>query len=98
MRRYLLIFMAVLLVAATSEAANIQAPDIIAMPNKNGEVTFNHKKHVAGYGNCKTCHDRKEGKIKGLGKDWAHKVCKGCHEAIMVGPTVCNGCHAKPAK
>jgi len=96
--RYLLLLTSVLLVTSTSEAANRDVPEVVTMPNKNGEVTFNHKKHVNGHIECKTCHDRKEGKIRGMGKDWAHKVCKGCHEAMMVGPTLCNGCHLKPTK
>ncbi|MBT0663193.1 cytochrome c family protein [Geobacter pelophilus] len=70
------------------------APDIMTFPATVGDVIFNHKKHVDGGINCKTCHAYKGGKIKGLGKEWAHKVCRGCHEAIMMGPTKCTGCHA----
>lgn len=97
MQRYLLCLSLVLLSASFATAAE-DAPEIMTFPASKGEVVFNHKKHVAGYSNCKTCHDRKGGKIKGLGKEWAHKVCRGCHEAIMVGPVKCEGCHSTSVK
>ena len=82
-----------MLATVTCAIAADQMPDVITFPAKKGEVTFNHTNHVKGQSNCKTCHDRKRGKIKGLGREWAHKVCRGCHEAIMVGPVKCDGCH-----
>lgn len=90
-RNLLLVVSSLLLYCSTAAAAG--PPDELVFPARQGAVTFNHKEHVKGNIGCKTCHDRKGGKIKGLGKEWAHKVCKGCHEAIMVGPVVCDGCH-----
>lgn len=79
-----------------------EPPDMISIPNKKGTVIFPHKSHADTIGNCRRCHDRKGGKIKGLGKKWAHKVCKGCHLALLTGPVTCDGCHtgnkgAKPS-
>jgi predicted CXXCH cytochrome family protein len=79
-----------------------EPPNIISIPNREAAVVFPHKQHADAIGNCRRCHDRKGGKIKGLGKKWAHKVCKGCHLALLTGPVTCNGCHtggkgAKPA-
>jgi predicted CXXCH cytochrome family protein len=82
-----------MLAAITCATAAEPMPDVITFRAKKGEVTFSHTSHVKGQGTCKTCHDRKGGKIKGLGREWAHKVCRGCHEAIMVGPVQCEGCH-----
>ena len=54
---------------------------VVILPAKNGNVSFPHKKHqdmkeMA----CTNCHETdKGGKIAELGKDWAHKTCKGCH-------------------
>ena len=70
---------------------------VVVLPAKNGNVTFPHKKHqdmkeMA----CTTCHETdKGGKIAALGKDWAHKTCKGCHEEKKMGPTKCSDCHKK---
>ena len=70
---------------------------VVVLPAKNGNVTFPHKKHqdmkeMA----CTTCHESdKGGKIAALGKDWAHKTCKGCHEDKKMGPTKCAECHKK---
>lgn len=73
------------------------AADTIVLPAKNGNVTFPHKKHqeIKEKG-CTSCHESdKGGKIVGLGKDWAHKTCKGCHEEMKKGPTKCGECHKK---
>ena len=74
------------------------ADDAISLPAKNGNVSFPHKKHqeVKLEKGCKACHDQDSGgKIAGLGKDWAHKTCKGCHEDMKKGPTKCGECHKK---
>jgi type 1 fimbria pilin len=68
---------------------------VVVLPAKNGNVTFPHKKH-ADVMACTTCHETdKGGKIAALGKDWAHKTCKGCHADKKMGPTKCNECHVK---
>jgi len=72
--------------------------DMISLPAKNGNVNFPHSKHMAikQEKGCIACHETdKGGKIAGLGKDWAHKTCKGCHEKMGKGPTKCGDCHKK---
>ena len=71
------------------------AADSITLPAKNGDITFPHKKHQELLKDCKLCHEKGPGKIEGLGKDWAHKTCKGCHEDKKMGPTKCSDCHKK---
>ena len=70
---------------------------VVTLPAKNGDVTFPHKKHKdMKEMKCTNCHETdKGGKIADLGKDWAHKTCKGCHEEKKMGPTKCNECHKK---
>ena len=74
-------------------AATAMAADVITLPAKNGDVTFNHKKHQEALKDCKVCHEKEPGKIEGFGKDYAHKNCKGCHTDMKKGPTNCKGCH-----
>jgi len=76
-------------------AATAMAADTITLPAKNGNVTFDHKKHQESLKDCKVCHEKEPGKIEGLGKDWAHKTCKGCHAEKNAGPTKCGECHKK---
>ena len=72
------------------------AEDTIRLPAKNGNVVFQHKVHEARLPDCKPCHaNEKGGKIEGLGRDWAHKNCVGCHWKGKVSPTKCDGCHKK---
>lgn len=80
-------------ISAVAGAEAKDPPDVIAIPNAQATVMFPHKHHVETIGNCRRCHDRKGGRIKGLGMKWAHKVCKGCHLALLTGPVTCNGCH-----
>jgi len=82
----------VLMVAFAATTA--VAADTVVMKAKNGDVTFNHKAHSAS-GDCKACHgEGTPGKLT-LGKDAAHKLCKGCHDAKKQGPTKCGECHKK---
>lgn len=68
---------------------------VVVLQAKNGDVTFPHKKHKDMMA-CTTCHETDNGgKIAALGKDWAHKTCKGCHEEKKMGPTKCSDCHKK---
>jgi flavoprotein len=78
-------------------AVTAQAHDkVVILPAKNGDVTFNHLKHKEVKKQCVACHEtEKGGKIANMGKDWAHKTCKGCHEELKQGPTACTGCHKK---
>ncbi len=71
-------------------------PESIDLPASMGKVTFPHKKHQELLKqDCKKCHEKAPGKIAELGKDWAHKTCKGCHTEMKKGPTSCKDCHKK---
>jgi Class III cytochrome C family len=88
------IIAAVALTLFTASMALAANPETISLLAKNGNVTFHHKIHEA-YG-CMKCHATATGgKIEGIGKDWAHKTCKGCHEEKKQGPTKCGECHKK---
>jgi len=72
--------------------------DTISLPAKNGNVSFPHLKHqeIKQDKGCTACHETNQGgKIAGLGKDWAHKTCKGCHAEMGKGPVKCGDCHKK---
>lgn len=81
-----------LMVAFAASAAF--AADTVVLKAKNGNVTFDHKKHSAS-GDCKSCHGEGTPAKLTLGKDAAHKLCKGCHETKKAGPTKCGECHKK---
>ena len=83
------VFMVLFAVASAAVAA-----DMMTLKSKLGAVTFNHKVHGETAG-CKSCHpEATPGKLT-LGKDSAHKLCKGCHEMKKAGPTKCGDCHKK---
>ncbi len=84
---------AAILVAFAASTA-LAAPATVTMTAKNGNVTFDHKKHSAS-GDCKVCHGEGTPAKLTLGKDAAHKLCKGCHDAKKAGPTKCGECHKK---
>jgi DNA polymerase III alpha subunit (gram-positive type) len=86
--KYCVIFIFVLSFLGESYAA-----EVIQLPASKGNVNFPHKAHVYILKDCKKCHENTPGKIKDLGKDWAHKTCKGCHTKMNKGPTYCKGCH-----
>jgi len=69
--------------------------DVISLPASMGKVSFPHKMHQELLKDCSKCHEKGPGKIKELGKDWAHKTCKGCHTEMKKGPTSCTDCHKK---
>lgn len=81
-----------LMVAFAASAAF--AADTVVLKAKNGNVTFDHKKHSTT-NDCKTCHGEGTPAKLALGKDVAHKLCKGCHETKKAGPTKCGECHKK---
>ncbi|WP_243370259.1 cytochrome c7 [Geotalea sp. SG265] len=87
------------IIAATAlvifAAGAAMAADTMTFPAKNGNITFDHKKHQETLKDCKICHEKGPGKIEGFGKDKAHKLCKGCHEEKKAGPTKCGECHKK---
>jgi predicted CXXCH cytochrome family protein len=71
------------------------AADVVELPASKGTVTFPHKKHQEMLKDCIKCHEKGPGKIAELGKDWAHKVCRGCHTEMKRGPVICTDCHKK---
>lgn len=73
-------------------AANSTADEILLL--KHG-VEFNHKLHQAEkVGICSVCHEESVGKIKGFGREWAHRRCINCHDLHNEGrPANCGGCH-----
>lgn len=86
------------ILAICAFAGTVFAADVIELPASMGKVTFPHKKHQVMLKDCKKCHEHGPGKIKELGKDWAHKTCKGCHTEGFngkKGPTACKDCHKK---
>jgi hypothetical protein len=85
----------VTLIALFAFAGTVYAADVIDLPATMGKVSFPHKKHQEILKDCKKCHDKGPGKIAELGKDWAHKTCKGCHTEMKKGPTNCKDCHKK---
>jgi predicted CXXCH cytochrome family protein len=85
--------LAVVLMVAFSASAALAA-DTVVLKAKNGNVTFDHKKHSAT-GDCKSCHGEGTPAKIALDKDKAHKLCKGCHETKKAGPTKCGECHKK---
>jgi hypothetical protein len=92
MKKVIAAFVLTLFCAGMATAAG--RPTIV-LPAKNGNITFPHEKHQKMMA-CTTCHQSEAGgKIADLGKDWAHKTCKGCHTDKGQGPTHCSECHKK---
>jgi predicted CXXCH cytochrome family protein len=85
----------IVLIAMATFAGTAFAADTIELPASSGKVTFTHKKHQELLKDCKKCHEKGPGKIAELGKEWAHKTCKGCHTEMKKGPVKCGECHKK---
>ena len=85
---------AVLMVVFAASAALAVGPDSVTMNAKNGNVTFDHKKHSAA-GDCKVCHGEGTPAKLTLDKAAAHKLCIECHKAKTAGPAKCGECHKK---
>jgi len=73
------------------------AADVVTLKASNGNVTFNHKKHLEAAGNdCLKCHHTwKKGETSG-------KLCVECHKDKAEGKALsakdafhkdCQGCH-----
>lgn len=89
MKKLVVAVLMILFVASLAGAA-----DMMTIKTKQGDVTFNHKVHGESL-KCNTCHTKGEpGKLT-LGRDAAHKLCKGCHETKKAGPVKCFDCHKK---
>ena len=65
----------------------------------NGDIDFNHSKHMGLYP-CSECHVGPPRPFEGgLGKAKAHKLCIGCHTKEGAGPTRhCGQCHGNVKK
>jgi cytochrome c553 len=81
--------------ALAAFAGTALAADVIELPASKGNVSFPHKQHQDMLKDCSKCHAKGPGKIDDLGKEWAHKTCKGCHTEMKKGPTSCGDCHKK---
>lgn len=85
-----MIRMATVMVVMVFCAGTVWAADVIKL--KRG-VEFPHKFHQETLKDCKKCHEKDPpGKIEGFGRDWAHKVCRGCHSSRKP-ITGCQDCH-----
>lgn len=70
--------------------------DVMELPTAKNSVTFPHKRHQLKLEDCTKCHESpKGGKIADLGKEWAHKHCRECHNELKKGPQACRDCHKK---
>lgn len=76
-------------------AGSASAADVVTIKTTNGSITFNHKAHQ-GRLECKVCHKDATPTKLHLQKDFAHRLCRGCHE-IRRGnaPVKCDACHRK---
>lgn len=78
----------------TAPKPSMSADSVIELPAARGNIPFPHKKHQGMPINCSTCHEPGPWKIKGLGKEWGHTVCRGCHGDTTKAPINCSGCHS----
>jgi len=64
------------------------------LPNKNGEVVFNHATHKDV--KCTTCHTSDAGGKIEFTKETGHKTCLDCHKANKdKGAAItCKACHS----
>jgi hypothetical protein len=92
MKKTVIVLLSIAAFAATAFASG---PESIVLPASIGTVTFPHKMHQEMLKDCKKCHEKGPGKIADLGKEWAHKTCKGCHTEMKKGPVGCKDCHKK---
>ena len=89
------IVIALFVLVAFTGTAFAAGPEKIDLKASNGNIAFTHKAHQDLLKDCKKCHEKGPGKIAEKNKDWAHKVCKGCHADMKKGPTGCKDCHKK---
>ncbi len=94
------LFAAVAVIVAPAAFAAEPPAAAISLPAKPGNVSFDHKKHIAAGAKCTSCHaDDKGGAIEGfnktLNKDKAHATCHECHKKEGKGPQKCGDCHKK---
>lgn len=85
----------VLAVLLAGLAGSAWGADVVTINATNGNITFNHKAHQ-GRLPCTACHKDGTPTKLHLQKDFAHRLCRGCHE-IRRGsaPVKCADCHKK---
>jgi c(7)-type cytochrome triheme protein len=99
---------ALVLLIPAAEAQKKEAPKQISYTAKNGDVVFDHAKHVERVENkCETCHDKLFPQARGElnYKQGLHRPaeakkisCAGCHVAggmSFESKGNCNKCHVK---
>ena len=86
----------VALAFATVAIAATPPANPVKIPNKNGEITFNHSKHKDV--KCETCHGKAEGGKITFTKESGHQTCQDCHKANKDkgASIVCKTCHSGP--
>lgn len=91
----ILAVLAALALATVAVAATAPA-DPVKIPNKNGEISFQHKTHKDV--KCETCHTSAAGGEIAFTKESGHKMCLDCHKANKdKGAAItCKACHAGP--
>lgn len=89
----LLAVLAALALATVAAAATAPA-EPVKIPNKNGEIVFNHAKHKDV--KCETCHGNAAGGKIALTKESGHKTCLDCHKANKDkgAEITCKSCHS----
>lgn len=81
--------------AATKPAPATPGPSSLVLKSPQGDVTLTHRLHEDRLG-CAPCHGEGTPGALPLGKEKAHPLCKGCHQAKAAGPVKCPECHKKP--
>lgn len=92
MNRILAVLAALSLATVALAAAAPAEP--VKLPNKNGEVVFNHATHKDV--KCATCHGNDTGGKIELTKESGHKMCQDCHKANKDkgAKITCKSCHS----
>jgi predicted CXXCH cytochrome family protein len=98
MHRYIAMVLLLVFLGGTSvvlaETVKNPGPEIITFKMGVLQLPFQHWKHQKlAKGDCLQCHDKQGDKIKGWGKDFAHKICIPCHDLDSKGPVLCHECH-----
>lgn len=85
------------LVVLFAAAIGIAAQEVYTYEARNGNVTFDHQKHIAWVdNNCAACHGEGTPGAIAIDKDAAHgAACKDCHVEMAKGPTRCGECHIR---
>ncbi len=85
----------ILVLLLTCLSGSALAADVVTIKASNGNITFNHKAHQ-GRVPCTACHKDATPTRLQLNRDFAHHLCRGCHE-IRGGnaPVKCDACHRK---